>query len=168
MKVSAEFAGNNHIVALELDGERLRAQIDDRSYDLIFRESANGSFLLIDGIEIFNCQVGSAAEDAGRFTVNLRGSSYEVSIVDPKRLRSGQATGAHDHGEARILATMPGKVVRVLAELGAEVEAGAGIVVVEAMKMQNELKTPKAGTVVTLNAKVGETVNAGDVLAVVE
>jgi biotin carboxyl carrier protein len=59
-------------------------------------------------------------------------------------------------------------VVRVLVELGTEVKAGAGIIVVEAMKMQNELKTPKAGRVVNLNATVGETVNAGDVLAVIE
>ena len=63
---------------------------------------------------------------------------------------------------------MPGKVVRVLVEVGAEVEAGTGIVVVEAMKMQNELKTPKSGRVATLNAIVGETVNAGEVLAVIE
>jgi biotin carboxyl carrier protein len=63
---------------------------------------------------------------------------------------------------------MPGKVVRVLVQVGAQVEAGAGIVVVEAMKMQNEMKAPKAGAVVAINAAVGATVNAGDVLAVIE
>ena len=63
---------------------------------------------------------------------------------------------------------MPGKVVRVLVERGQEVEAGAGLVVVEAMKMQNELKSPKAGTVVELRAAPGATVNAGDVLVVIE
>src|SRR5437667_10102048 len=68
----------------------------------------------------------------------------------------------------RIVAPMPGKVVRVLVEVGDQVEAGAGIVVVEAMKMQNEMKSPKIGTVVTLNVEVGATVNAGDVLAIIE
>jgi biotin carboxyl carrier protein len=63
---------------------------------------------------------------------------------------------------------MPGKIVRVLIEEGAQVEAGAGLVVVEAMKMQNELKSPKAGTVTELRARAGATVNAGDVLVVVE
>ena len=63
---------------------------------------------------------------------------------------------------------MPGKVVRVLVEVGAEVEAGTEIVVVEAMKMQNAMKTPRAGVVTAINAKTGETVNAGEVLAVVE
>jgi biotin carboxyl carrier protein len=63
---------------------------------------------------------------------------------------------------------MPGKVVRVQLEAGANVEKGAGIVVVEAMKMQNEMKSPRDGVVVTINVKPGDTVNAGDVLAVVE
>ena len=63
---------------------------------------------------------------------------------------------------------MPGKVVRLLVEVGAQVEAGAGIVVVEAMKMQNEMKAPKAGVVISLNATPGATVNAGDVLAEIE
>ena len=63
---------------------------------------------------------------------------------------------------------MPGKVVRVLVESGASVEIGAGIVVVEAMKMQNEMKSPKAGVVTSINAQVGATVSAGDVLAVIE
>jgi biotin carboxyl carrier protein len=63
---------------------------------------------------------------------------------------------------------MPGKIVRVLVEVGAQVETGTGIVVVEAMKMQNEMKSPKAGVVVSINAETGATVNAGDVLAVIE
>jgi biotin carboxyl carrier protein len=63
---------------------------------------------------------------------------------------------------------MPGKVVRVLVTEGEAVIAGSGILVVEAMKMQNELKTPKTGRVVSIRADPGATVNAGDVLAVVE
>jgi biotin carboxyl carrier protein len=63
---------------------------------------------------------------------------------------------------------MPGKVVRLLVAEGAEIEAGAGVVVVEAMKMQNEMKAPKSGKVVSLNASPGATVNAGDVLAIIE
>jgi biotin carboxyl carrier protein len=63
---------------------------------------------------------------------------------------------------------MPGKVVRVLIEKGAQVEADQGILVVEAMKMQNELRSPKVGIVTTLNVSEGATVNAGDVLAIIE
>jgi multidrug efflux pump subunit AcrA (membrane-fusion protein) len=60
---------------------------------------------------------------------------------------------------------MPGKVVRVHVEAGATVEKGAGVIVVEAMKMQNEMKSPRTGVIVTVNVKPGDTVNAGDVLA---
>jgi biotin carboxyl carrier protein len=93
---------------------------------------------------------------------------HAIKIADPKRLRGALAFGAHGDGAARIIAPMPGKVVRVLVEVGESIEAGAGIAVVEAMKMQNELKSPKSGTVLTINAEVGATVNGGDLLAVIE
>jgi len=63
---------------------------------------------------------------------------------------------------------MPGKVVRVLVSAGDQVEAGQGVVVVEAMKMQNELKSARAGHVVTITAVAGATVNAGEILASIE
>src|ERR1051326_9105223 len=91
-----------------------------------------------------------------------------IKIIDPKRLRSGQNSGGHHHGVAEIVAAMPGKVVRVHVEPGATVEKGVGVVVVEAMKMQNEMKSPRSGVVVSVKVKPGDTVNAGDVLAVLE
>jgi len=100
--------------------------------------------------------------------VHLRQRSYPIRVIDPKRLRSTQSDSRHDHGAAEIVAPMAGKVVRILVAEGADVAIGAGILVVEAMKMQNELKTPKAGTVVSIQAEAGATVNAGDVLAVIE
>jgi biotin carboxyl carrier protein len=63
---------------------------------------------------------------------------------------------------------MPGKVVRLLVQVGDKVEAGQGLLVVEAMKMQNEIRSPKGGTVERLQVKEGQPVNAGEVLAWVE
>jgi len=63
---------------------------------------------------------------------------------------------------------MPGKVVRILLEAGSEVKKGDGVLVVEAMKMQNEMKSPKDGIVRELRSTEGSTVNAGDVLVVIE
>jgi biotin carboxyl carrier protein len=91
-----------------------------------------------------------------------------VTLSDPKRLRGAAAAGGEHGGRAQIKAPMPGKVVRVLVEAGQTVEAGQPVVVVEAMKMQNELKSPKSGTVAELRAAPGATVNAGDVLVIVE
>jgi biotin carboxyl carrier protein len=112
--------------------------------------------------------VGTKRDSRASFEVVARGKSYDVTLIDPKRLRSTPSSGGHDPGTAQVISPMPGKIVRVLVETGAQVEAGAGIVVVEAMKMQNEMKAPKAGVVVSINAETGATVNAGDVLAVID
>jgi len=92
---------------------------------------------------------------------------YEVVLRDPRSLRS-RASSADEKGPRKLVAPMPGKVVRVLAEEGSDVEAGQGVLVVEAMKMQNEIKSPKKGVVRKIAVRAGGTVNAGDVLAVVE
>ncbi len=117
---------------------------------------------------MYECRVNAHATPKDVFDVGIRGRSYAVTIVDPKRLRSGQNSDRHHHGVAEIRAPMPGKVVRVQIEVGTTVEKGTGVVVVEAMKMQNEMKAPREGVVVSINVKAGDTVNAGDVLAVVE
>jgi len=93
---------------------------------------------------------------------------HAVSIRDPRSLR-GRIGGVDDEkGPRKLLAPMPGRVIRLLVEVNSEVEVGQGIVVVEAMKMQNEIKSPKKGIVKKLAAMPGANVNAGDVLAIVE
>ena len=93
---------------------------------------------------------------------------FEVELRDPRSLRGRRGAGIGDQGARKLLAPMPGKVVRVLAAEKSAVEAGQGVIVVEAMKMQNEIKSPKRGTVQKVLAAEGTAVNAGDVLAIVE
>ena len=174
MKLRAQRSGIDHDVSLELsDGADgiVSAEVDGRQYEIGVRELTGGQYLLLLGSRVYNLRVEKrrdAAGATGAFEVTLGGRSYDVTVVDPKRLRSAQTTAAHDTGTARIISPMPGKVVRILVEIGARVEAGDGIVVVEAMKMQNEMKSPKAGVVISINAETGATVTAGDVLAVIE
>jgi len=92
---------------------------------------------------------------------------FAVEVRDPRSFR-GRARIVDDHGPRKLIAPMPGKVVRMLASQGSEVEAGAGVLVVEAMKMQNEIKSPKKGTIQRILVSEGVAVNAGDVLAIVE
>ena len=146
--------------------KRRQPRCDQRPYEVEVRELSDGEYLLVHGTNVYRCRVNQ--QRGSRFEVSLRGRSYDITIVDPKRLGSSQAVGKHAHGTAEIISPMPGKVVRILAEAGTNVEVGAGIIVIEAMKMQNELKSPKTGTVVSINAEVGQTVNAGAVLAVIE
>lgn len=93
---------------------------------------------------------------------------YSAEVRDPRSLSSRRLRADHGRGARQLVASMPGKVVRFLVEENAQVEAGQGVVVVEAMKMQNEIKSPKAGIVVKLAVAAGAAVNAGDVLAIVE
>jgi biotin carboxyl carrier protein len=93
---------------------------------------------------------------------------FGVVVRDPRSLRSRRDGAGDEKGPKKVIAPMSGRVVRLLASEGAEVEAGQGIVVVEAMKMQNEIKSPKKGVVQKLMATTGANVNAGDVLAIVE
>jgi biotin carboxyl carrier protein len=171
MKLNAQLLETDHHVSLKLAGGTATVEVDNRHYDLEVRQLAPGEYLLIDGSKVYKCRVESrraSLSAGGSFAVVLRGKNYDVAVIDPKRLRSGQSSGAHHTGAAEIVSPMPGKIVRILVELGTHVEAGAGVVVVEAMKMQNEMKAPKAGVVVSINAAEGATVSAGDVLAVIE
>jgi len=92
---------------------------------------------------------------------------YAAQLRDPRSLR-GRASADDGKGPRKLVAPMPGKVVRVLVKENAEVEAGQGVVVMEAMKMQNEITSPKKGVVRKLVVAEGNNVNSGDVLAVVE
>src|ERR1700684_115937 len=92
---------------------------------------------------------------------------FAAEVRDPRSLR-GRTRAADDQGPKKIVAPMPGKVVRLLLREGDDVELGAAVAVVEAMKMQNEIKSPKKGTVQKILVTEGAAVNAGDVLAIVE
>ena len=104
--------------------------------------------------------------DGVRIWVN--GESYPVEVSDPRSFRGRRKRSDLEAGPRQLIAPMPGKVVRVLVSDANEVEAGQGILVIEAMKMQNEIKSPKKGRVQKIAVQSGASVNAGDLLAVVE
>jgi biotin carboxyl carrier protein len=99
--------------------------------------------------------------------VTAGGRRFHVEVIDPRRW-NGRSRSASGGARQNVTAPMPGKVVRLLAAEGDAVEEGQGLVVVEAMKMQNELKAPRAGRLVRLAAQAGAAVRAGEVLATVE
>lgn len=99
--------------------------------------------------------------------VSVNGVVFFAQIFDPRELR-GRRGGESAGGSRPIAALMPGRVVRLLVEVGQAVEAGQGLIVVEAMKMQNEMKAPRSGTVTQIKTEPGAPVAAGDVLMVIE
>ena len=170
MRLNAEIEGEEVALEVRREGARVWAEVGGRRYELEAREVGAGEYLLIQGGRVYECRAGaeSGAGGRGSLRVTVGAREYGVTLTDPKRLRGAGAAAGEQGGRAQIKAPMPGKVVRVLVEAGQAVEAGQSVVVVEAMKMQNELKSPKSGTVAELRAAPGSTVNAGDVLAVIE
>lgn len=168
MKLKAVIGNDEFGIEMVTDLDRLRAAIDGREYDLEFSEPEPGVFLFKHHGRITEAAVIAEEPGSGRFRVIIRGRETEVRIVDPKRLR-GTSTGSQDTaGLALIVSAMPGKVVQVLLEPEVEVKQGDGIVVVEAMKMQNELRSPKSGILREIRVVSGQTVAAGEVLAVID
>jgi biotin carboxyl carrier protein len=113
----------------------------------------------------------AAAVDPGKdfaLSVLVDGQVHALELLDERKLRMRRAGGKFSlDGPQRIDAPMPGKIVRVLVKMGEAVLEGQGLVVVEAMKMENELKSPKAGTVAELHAVEGAAVESGAKLLVV-
>src|SRR5690242_7093456 len=130
-----------------------------------FDAAASGSNVLS---LLFDGKSFTFERDPASGALTLAGHRYEVEVRDPRSLRSRRAASQSSEGPRQLTAPMPGKVVRILVAAGSTVEAGQGLLVVEAMKMQNELKSPKAGKVQKVLVAEGSAVNAGDVLAIVE
>ena len=167
MKLKASLRDQEYDLTFNEVGGILRAEINHRQYEIQVHNSEDSSYLLIDNREVFDCRVNLHGKSRERFDVYLKGLPHAVTIIDPRRLRTDENSDRLHHGQTEIVAQMPGKVVRVLVDSGAHVEKGAGIVVVEAMKMQNEMKSPRAGVVVAVNVAPGDTVNAGELLATI-
>ncbi|HUU34772.1 MAG TPA: biotin/lipoyl-containing protein [Vicinamibacterales bacterium] len=104
----------------------------------------------------------------GQLGVHVNGRQITVAITESGRARVRGGRTAHGQGPQRLTAPMPGKIVKLLVAPGDTVEAGQGLVVVEAMKMENELRAAKAGRVTSVSVTEGQSVDAGAVLAVVE
>lgn len=172
MKFTAEIDGEPCTLDVRREGEQIIAEIDNRRpYTFKVREVDAGVYLLLgDDHHVYECRVDNLDAESGTVNVSIGNRRvHSVRISDAKRLpRGGVNAAAHGGGQSKIVAAMPGKIVRVLVEAGAQVEVGDGIIVVEAMKMQNEMKAARAGTVTSIHAQAGEIVNAGDVLIVIE
>jgi biotin carboxyl carrier protein len=138
-------------------------EIDTESLDAVTRVEPGVYSVLLDG-ESFEVRVVPGAQS---LDVEVDGRRFQAEVRDPRNAnrRSREALGA---GRQNIAAPMPGKVIRVLVHEDDTIEAGQGVVVVEAMKMQNEMKAARPGRVVEIRVRDGDTVGAGDTLVVLE
>lgn len=157
--------GNNYRLELQRTEGRWECHLDNREVQMdAVLARPDVLSILIEG-KAYEIKRERTATDLHLWVGSAR---YAAELRDPRSLRSRQRAIGDDHGPRKLVAPMAGKVVRVLLQQNSEVQAGQGVLVVEAMKMQNEIKSPKKGTLQKIVASEGATVNAGDVLAIVE
>jgi biotin carboxyl carrier protein len=168
MRYDIRLGGRTYRLELQKKDEGWECRLDGRGI-LVQAVQVSGDTL---SILIEGRSVEVKHENGGRgrppHTVFIRGTRYEVSVKDPRSWRGRSRAAQDEAGPQKLIASMPGKVVRVLAHEGDAVVSGQGIVVVEAMKMQNEIRSPRSGVLKKLLAHEGMKVNSGEVLGIVQ
>jgi biotin carboxyl carrier protein len=152
-------------VELTSAGDRWQCLLDGREFPVDVTYGQNGVLSLLLGGNSYEVKQEIVGTETNIVVGHER---FTASVRDPRSFRSRSRTGTSEQGVMKIKAPMPGKVVRVLAGVGTPVEAGQSVLVIEAMKMQNELKAPKTGVVKRINVAEGAAVDAGQALAEVE
>ncbi len=164
MRYEVEIENSYHRVIIEGSGPTLKARVDDRCYEVKVLQPEPGVYTLLVGRRVFALRVAPPSADGG-VSVTVRHRRYEVRLRDRRR---PPASDPARRGRVEITARMPGKIVRLLASAPTDVQAGEGILVIEAMKMQNEVRAPQSGRLVKITVSEGQTVNAGETLAIIE
>lgn len=171
MTFEVEVNGRGRLISIErATAGKYRVTVNGRAHTVdAIRVGSFGLSLLFDGADRASREIQVApAGTPGEVLVSLDGRSV-TAVVNGRRERRGAADGgAHARGEQRVVAPMPGRVVRLLVAIGDEVVARQPIVVVEAMKMENELRAPKAGRIKEIAVAAGDSVEAGRMLVLVE
>lgn len=166
MKYEVRISGKTHIVELEHRADGWHASIEGESgiaADVV-EIVPNVFSVLLSGC---SHEIYVTPSSGGQLQLHTGGLEFLAEVIDPRSWRGRRHGGAEAEGREQILAPMPGKVVRLLVKAGDTVEARQGLLVVEAMKMQNEIRSPKSGTVDRILVAEGQAVNAGEVLCIV-
>ena len=166
MKYEVRISGKTHLVELERQAGGWQAKLEGESGIIAdVSEIAPSVFsVLLSGR---SHEVYVTPSPAGQLQLQTDGLEFLAEVFDPRSWRGRRHSGAEAEGRQLIVAPMPGKVVRLLVKVGDPVEAGQGLLVVEAMKMQNEIRSPKSGKVERVLVREGQAVNAGEVLCAV-
>ena len=166
MKLLSTIGDKQVTLELQRDSSSLVSfRIDDEAGEADIREIAPLTYSVIEADCHYDVRIHERGNDM--FDVAVNGAAYPVTVTDPRRWTpSGGASDAS--GPRKVKASMPGKVVKLLVQEGEEVDAAQGLVIVEAMKMQNAMKSPKAGRVVVIEVAEGGSVAPGETLVVIE
>lgn len=181
MRLVATIGVQQLVIGLEENGAVRRISLDGQDVTVDWRRvgaspaeptaerAAHYSLLVGDhSYDLYVRAVPQAEDGAAVYEVTLGGQTYVVGVQDERaQALASLAGGGHVSGDVAIRAPMPGLVGNVVAPEGTHVERGQPVIVLEAMKMENDLTTPRAGIVKSVRVSKGQTVNQNDVLAIV-
>ena len=168
MQYKAIINGETVEVEFERTATGIEAAVGGRKYSMDVSSVKPGVFLLNWDTRSIEVSVLPEGDDSSISTVCIASQRFSVEILDGRRMMQRTVRNSDHGGASEIRSPMPGKIVRVLLTAGAEVVAGQGIVVMEAMKMQNEMKSSISGRIRKIEVVEGETVRSGDLIAIVE
>lgn len=150
----------------EVDKSIYRVSVDGSEFLLDGKKTGRTNYSLIVDNRSFEVDIDVSEDD---YRVLVDGRNYHIHLLDERRMRlGGLQAGIELQGRQRVSVPMPGKVIAVLVSEGDKVERGQGLVIVEAMKMENEVRSPINGEVKEVKVKVGDSLEAGATLLVVE
>jgi len=164
VKLQIEIAGKKRRVELTQAGARSIWTIDGQRLEADATALSPGIYSILINGKSFDVRVERLGS---QLRVIAGGREFSVLLQDEREWRRNRAGSVEAEGRQQVLAPMPGKIVRVLVSAGDSVRAGQGLLVVEAMKMQNEIRAPKSGTIDRVRVVEGQTVNAGEVVVIV-
>lgn len=163
----AKLADQNFTVEIEESGKSVyRVSVDGNEFLVDGKKTGRTNYSLIVDNRSFEVEVDNTEDE---YRVLVDGRTYRIQLIDERRMRVGAARlGAEPQGRQNVSVPMPGKVIAVLVAEGDPVDKGQGLVIVEAMKMENEVRSPITGAVKEIKVKPGDTVEGGAVLLVIE
>ena len=167
MAFIAKLGEQSYTVEIEESGRSVyRVSVDGNEFLVDGKKTGRTNFSLIVDNRSFEIEVDNTDDE---YRVLVDGRNYRIHLVDERRVRVGAAqSGLQLQGRQMVSVPMPGKIIAVLVAIGDAVEMGQGLVIVEAMKMENEVRSPISGEVKEIKVKPGDTVEGGALLVIVE
>ena len=166
MKLEVRIGKSTRIVELEPGADRWRITLDGQPLDADAVEIAPNTFSILLRGQSHEIRVTPSSN--GTLTLQTGFEEFTAEVLDPRAWSGRRHSAVEAEGRQQVVAPMPGKVIRIFVKAGDRVEAGQGLLVIEAMKMQNEICSPKSGVVKRVLAQEGQPVNAGEILAWIE
>jgi biotin carboxyl carrier protein len=167
MQYDLEVGGRRRRVTVAKDGDGFAVTVDGTPHHVdVARIDAHSLSLIVDSV--WSADTSVSADDGGHVTVHVGGTAVPVGLDGRRRFGGRDERGQSGSGPQRVTAPMPGKIVRVPVAVGDAVRARQAVVVVEAMKMENELRASRDGIVAEIHAREGMSVEAGALLVVIQ